>query len=373
MMLDHRQSAAGHRRVALSIPLDGSNDQAISREALDCWQALDMPAVRRQVIAEVEEAVASGRVTFADWRSLVLHPVDPGVLKDEGQEFEGDSAGPCWNDDENDAQAKADDVDTMNADEAEPSESLVEPLPGDSEAAVVAADSSAKRLRWLKRLRDETRAAAIPGAYYSIDKEVNQLERGRFAKTPLELEASRILRRHVEATVGVERSKLQKRRAVARQSDLIVRKTRARMAKAKRLKKKHVDSKAATKKKIDALPKVVTSLSCSAPGNKGLKARVDTLERLKMRSPPLTWPERVRWGAVRDGYSKRLAKLHKDKTVGLVFISKINDVLKGLGCHYKGNSKFNKKEGCGGDADAFSKFFAEMEKAVPTGGQTASM
>jgi hypothetical protein len=299
--------------------------------------------------------------------------VDPGVLKDEGQEFEGDSAGPCWNDDENDAQAKADDVDTMNADEAEPSESLVEPLPGDSEAAVVAADSSAKRLRWLKRLRDETRAAAIPGAYYSIDKEVNQLERGRFAKTPLELEASRILRRHVEATVGVERSKLQKRRAVARQSDLIVRKTRARMAKAKRLKKKHVDSKAATKKKIDALPKVVTSSSCSAPGNKGLKARVDTLERLKMRSPPLTWPERVRWGAVRDGYSKRLAKLHKDKTVGLVFISKINDVLKGLGCHYKGNSKFNKKEGCGGDADAFSKFFAEMEKAVPTGGQTASM
>ena len=61
--------------------------------------------------------------------------------------FEGDSVGPCWNDNENDEEAKADDVDTMNADDAEPSGSLVEPLPGDSEAAVVAADSSAKRLK----------------------------------------------------------------------------------------------------------------------------------------------------------------------------------------------------------------------------------
>ena len=68
-----------------------------------------------------------------------------------------------------------------------------------------------------------------------------------------------------------------------------------------------------------------------------------------------------------------MAMLHKDKTVGLVFISKINDVLKGLGCHYKGNSKFNKKEGCGGDVGALSFFFVEMEKAVPTGGQTALM
>jgi hypothetical protein len=372
-MLEHKQAAAGHRRVALSVPLDGSDDQAISREALECWTALDMATVRREVIAEVVEKVASGLVSFADWRSLVVHPVDPGVLADEGMEFEGDLEGCAWEDEADIAAAKADDAETLNTAEAELAGPIVESAPGDSEVAVAAADSSAKRLKWLKRLRDETRAAGVPGAFNSIDREVSQLERGRHKKTPLALDAQRILRRHVEAKVDEERKTVAARRAATRKSDLNVRRTRARMAKAKRLKKLAAASKAALHKKIEALPKVVCANSCAEPGNKGLKARVNALERLKLRSPPLPFAERIRWEAVRDVYAKWLAKKFKEKSVGPAFVNKLNEVLKGLGCHYKGNSKFNKKEGCGGDVSAFQKFFREMEKAIPSQATTALM
>ncbi len=96
---------------------------------------------------------------------------------------------------------------------------------------------------------------------------------------------------------------------------------------------------------------------CGQPGLKGLQARVHCLERLQLRSPPLSFAQRARWTAIRDSYARRLAKVHKEKTVGVVFIGKINGVLKALGDKYQGDSKFNKKKDCGGDAKAFASFF----------------
>jgi hypothetical protein len=371
--LDHGQAAAGHRRVALSVALDGSEDGFISREALECWQALDMPAVRREVIAEVDEKVASGLWTFANWRALLQHPVDPGVLADEGMEFEGELEGKCWQDEVDDKHLAADDADVLGSDAAVVEGPIVPQLPGDSIAAVVEADVSAKRLLVLKRLRSDARAAAVPGAFFCIDKEVSQLERGRKAKTPLEREAHTILRRHVEAKMELERGKVKKRREVARKADRNVKRAKALIAKSKQHKKGLLAKKAATKKKIDALPKVVTAADCAQPGNKGFKARVDCLERLKLRCPPLVFAARVRWPEVRDAYARRIAKTHKDKSVGPAFLNKINDVLKELGEHYQGATKFNKVKGCGGNPEAFKVFFRVMDALEPKAATTIVM
>ena len=235
--LDHGQAAAGHRRVGLSVALNGSEDAAISREALECWQALDMATVRREVMAEVEENVASGLWTFQNWKAVVRHPVDPGVLADEGMEFEGELDGQSWQDEGDTVQVSADDADVLGSSVVAVSEPIVPQLPGDSIAAVAEADVSAKRLLVLKRLRNDARAAAVPGAFFSIDKEVSQLERGRKAKTPQEREAHTILRRHVEGKIDLERGKLKKRREETRKSDRNIKRVKARIAKAKRLNK----------------------------------------------------------------------------------------------------------------------------------------
>lgn len=371
--LDHGQVAAGHRRTALSIALDGSEDSAVSREALECWQALNMPAVRRDLIAEVEEKVASGLWTFANWRAVVQHPVNPGVLADEGMEFEGDVEGKCWEGEEDEKQLAADDAEVLGSDAAAVEGPIVPQLPGDSIVAVAEADASAKRLLLLKRLRSDARAAAVPGAFFCIDKEVSQLERGRKAKSPLEKEAHSILRRHVEAKVAVERENAKRRRETTRKADLNVKRIKARIARTKQIKKNLLAKKVAFKKKVDALPKVVSAADCAQPGHKGFKARVDCLERLKLRCPPLPFAARVRWADVRDAYSRRMAKMYKEKSVGPAFIDKINHVLKKLGEHYQGISKFNKVKGCGGNPEAFAAFFAAMDAYVPKAASTIEM
>jgi hypothetical protein len=88
--LNHQQGVSGHKRNGLSNNLDGSEDHLISRQARLCWLELDMPSERLRAIQEVDDKYDSGEITcMADWRKLVVHPDDPGILHDEGDEFEG--------------------------------------------------------------------------------------------------------------------------------------------------------------------------------------------------------------------------------------------------------------------------------------------
>jgi hypothetical protein len=370
--LDHTQAVAGHKRTGLSCALDGSEDYLITREALECWLALGMPAIRRQILADVDEGVASGRFSVAKWKDLVQHPEDPGVLADEGQEFEGDMDGPPWLDEEAAKVIEADDAEVLNPEE-DPAHPLVEALPGDSAGALVEADASAKRLVLLKKLRDEAKAVGVPGAYFTLDREVSQLERGRKVKSKAAGDAQQILRRHVAAKQEESHNLLLKRRAEAQESDRNIRKARKVVADANRAKLAAAKAKAEHKKKVDDLPKSFSAFECGQPKLKGLQARVACLERLMLRSPPLSFAQRARWKAVRDGYAGRLAKVHKLGTVGIVFIGHINDVLKALGDQYQGASKFNKKKDCGGDAAAFAAFFKVMEKSIPKAGTAVEL
>jgi hypothetical protein len=370
--LDHSQAVAGHKRTGLSCALDGSEDYLITREALECWLTLGMPAIRRQILAEVDEGVASGLFSLAKWKDLVQHPEDPGVLVDEGMEFEGDLDGSSWLDEEAAKEIEADDAAVLKPAE-DPAQPTVEALPGDSAGALVEADASAKRLVLLKRLRDDAKAAGVPGAYFTLDKEVSQLERGRKTKSKAGGEAQQILRRHVAAKQEEAHKDLMQRRAEAQAADREIKKARLLVAQANQAKTAASKAKAELKKKLDELPIVISANDCGEPGLKGLQARVNCLERLQLRSPPLSFAQRARWTAIRDGYARRLAKVHKEKTVGVVFIGKINGVLKALGDKYKGESKFNKKKDCGGDAKAFASFFKEMENSIPKAASTVEM
>jgi hypothetical protein len=370
--LDHTQAVAGHKRTGLSCALDGSEDHCITREARDCWLALGMPAIRRQILADVDEGVASGRFSVAKWKDLVQHPEDPGVLVDEGAEFEGDLDGLPWLDEEAAKVIEADDAEVLKPEE-DPDQQLVEAPPGDSAGALVEADASAKRLVVLKRLRAETRAAGIPGAYFSLDNEVSQLQRGLKSKSKAAGEAQQILRRHVAAQQEEAHKALQKRRAAAQDLDRKVKKARLAVAETNWVKQAAAKAKAEHKKKVDELPKVISAKDCGQPKLKGLQSRVACLERLMLRSPPLSFAQRARWTAIRDGYAARMAKMHKGETVGVVFIGKINDVLKALGDKYQGVTTHNKKKDCGGDANAFAAFLKVMEQAIPKAATSVEM
>jgi hypothetical protein len=91
--VDHRQGVAGHLRNGLSIKLDGSEDHRLSREAAVFWQAAGMGTLRQAAMADVDAKVASGHLKdFSQWREVIVQDSDPGVLYDEGAEFEGDYA-----------------------------------------------------------------------------------------------------------------------------------------------------------------------------------------------------------------------------------------------------------------------------------------
>jgi hypothetical protein len=91
--VDHRQGVAGHLRNGLSIKLDGSEDHRLSREAAVFWQAAGMGTWRQAAMADVDAKVASGHLKdFSQWREVIVQDSDPGVLYDEGAEFEGDYA-----------------------------------------------------------------------------------------------------------------------------------------------------------------------------------------------------------------------------------------------------------------------------------------
>jgi hypothetical protein len=288
----HDHAVKGHKYTFLTCALDGSEDKLVSREALECWLALDMPQVRRQMEEQVDKFLAAGGVTIDQWTELIEHPADPGVMRYEGQEFEGDVEGPSWQDDDFDALVADDNRETEEAG-ANP-KTLVPVEPGDSPAAVVLADVAAKRLENLKKLREASRRSAVPGAFFSLDTAVRQLEKGRHAKGPADQEVESILRRHVEKRLSEQRADMDAKRAVARLEDAEANKVKQAL-KAANLKKTTAAAESKLlKEKLDELPKIWDAKTLGKEGKDGTKLRRDLLQRLKpvaccprrLHSPP---------------------------------------------------------------------------------------
>ena len=92
------------------------------------------------------------------------------------------------------------------------------------------------------------------------------------------------------------------------------------------------------------------------------------MERLKLRSPKLTFADEARWTAVRDAYCskfRKAKKLWKGVNIGVVFVEEINVVLSELVEHYEGPTKFNTGGKTGGDPNAFHTYFRKMASSLP--------
>lgn len=368
-LCDHSQGVKGHYRNGLSCKLDGSEDHMISREALSCWRELGMPELRRAALAEVDAQIAAGGLTgFADWPKLVQHPKDAGVLHDEGAELEGDlSEGEVpWLDEaaaaEMDAEEAADAA--ILAEEQSVSEppAVVDALPGDAPEDVQEALEVTKRLNTLKRLRGELQASACPAAYFQVDREIVQLERGLKGRRcdDKAKAANLVLRRSLEKAAADQVAALKAKQAEAFKSRRLGFELKRKAVLDKKKKEEEAAKKADLDAKIKALPVHYDIKSVGDLSEKGVKARQQLLERMRLRSPELPLAEQVRWPKVRDHFARHVAKVYS-KGCGDYFIDAANDVLKRLECHYSGPTPFNKGKVAGGDPAAFIDFFRLME------------
>ena len=376
--VDHGQALQGHWRVGLANALDGSEDSFITREALVFWRLAGMAEERPKAIQEVDDRIASGEITtFAEWAKLVADPPDPGEVEHEGAEFEGELlAGEApWQEEEDAAKDEAaDEAAWASADGEAPASVALVAQPGDAPADVDQASVALRRLAQLKRLRSIAFAARVPAAAFSVEREVNYLERGIHAGADAEKKrVNAVLRREMDKRFADESARVKETQA----KNLQARRTIAKVKAAASVKKQKVEKAAAEKKasalaldkKLSELPTTITPATVGAPGKKGVQARRDALERLKLRSPALPFAKEAGWTATRDAYAEHYPKrfpgtaVKQDAMAGGAFVKAVNKLLEALGEHYLGESKW-KKAG-GGDPLAFEQFYRRMAKDVP--------
>lgn len=358
-MVNHASGVLGHKRTGLSVALDGSEDHLLTREARECWQALNMPELRLAALAAVDVRVAAG-TSIEDWASFVEHPTDPGI-QGEGFELEGilaDGERP-WLQEDDFALLAAD----MKEGKEEPAAITVEARAEDDPEEVAEALDASRKMALLKRLRADASKANLPNICAQVDKQVSRLERGRKAKTAAEKKANAVLRRAVDKRLAEDAAKLRARRQSALEARINVAKIKARRARVADARRRAKQAEAARKAQLDALPK--TWSLADLAGKKGKAAARAILDRLKLRAPALPLEQDARWPKIRDSYIRLVLGSKSGKAPGVTFLAKVNKVLKALGRYYEGKTTYKEENPEAGDAQAFAKFFAEMEKVVP--------
>lgn len=382
--VDHSQGLRGHWRVGMANALDGSEDGDICREAHQFWQLCNMPEERRKAIAEVNQRVDSGELSSfpGDWRKVIVHPADAGVVEEEGAELEGElEKDECvWEEAEQVADEKKTDEDDFLGDEASVA-TLVTVRPDDPPDAVVEASVAARRLAQLQDLRKKAMSLRVPAAAFSVAREVEQLQRGLAAgSNDRKRKANEVLRREMDRRFADEFAKVQ---AAAREAMETRRKeAKAREAaiedKAKAIlvqaaKDKAKEDRLALAKRLDDLPKTISAADAAQPGAAGAKVRADAFERIKLRAPALPEELEAAWPKIRDDYSRTMpeqvpwlgAKAASDYAKGAACVKMVSGVLEALGVHYKGSSKWNQPGAKKGDPQAFTKLARRMQAALP--------
>ena len=179
---------------------------------------------------------------------------------------------------------------------------------------------------------------------------------------------SKVLQTHLHRKEEAARTRVAKQQARSRTIRRAAAAVRVRNRKAKAAKAKEKKEKEEVAAKLDALPKTFSAKECGLETAEGLRARVRCLERLKLRSPKLSFEDDARWPEVRDTYCKKFRRVHKiweKLNIGGAFIEEINAVLAELVEHYKGSTTYNKGGKVGGDPAAFQKYFAKMASSLP--------
>ena len=89
------------------------------------------------------------------------------------------------------------------------------------------------------------------------------------------------------------------------------------------------------------------------------------MQRLKLRSPNLSFAREARWPSVRDAYLRRLEKIHKGPAqVGVVLALRVKACIAALDSEIAGFSKHKLKD-TKGDPLAFVRYYSEMVDFVP--------
>ena len=374
----HEQAVLGHWRCGLANALDGSEDSWITREAATFWFDAEhpMPELRQAAIEEVDRLIDNG-LTWDRVRELIHAPQDPGRVEEEGAELEGprDPSDPLWDDDwengmiEDDKQAHQDDAQWAMALSA-PSVQAVFDAPvlgaaGDDANEVVEADAARERMKSLQRCRRLAIGAGMMKMSFWVDKELRLIQKGISAKDKATHRSNAHLRLFVGRFARERAAVLAEAREKDRERRQNEAKERLLRAEAKAVEDKRKRKDAALKEKLDALPKHFTSATTGQGqtlGGKGkyLQARIDCLDRLRLRSPPLPDLWSVRWPDLRRDYAIYIGRKFGNST-GLQFITRINDVIKSLGSHFTNAAPGEK----GGDKDAFFQFVLTMWKETP--------
>jgi len=367
--VDHTRGMRGHKKVSLNNALDGTDDHLITREARIFWLDANMVEERAKAIVEVDALVDTGAITdFAEWQQLIRHPEDPGVVEDEGGEFDGDfDEEECMWDDDVEGTMAADDGDLgmLDLDMA-----VVAALPGDALADVADAVIAARRLQSLKRLRAAAAADNVPAAVFHVEREVNQLERGlRAGGRKEEKQVNEVLRRHMDKIFLDEKEKIKKKQAEAFQRRNHLAKVKASLAKARDAKNQAAVAKKDLQEKLDKLPKKFTVAEFQVIGDKGSKVRKEALERIKLRSPKLPDDLEARWVDLRDAYAAfvpvRFRGKGSERAFGIDFAKQMDKLLRDLGPWYVGPSSYNKPGGKDGSETAFVQFVNSMDRLLP--------
>ena len=374
--LNHEQGVWGHKRTGLSVSLTGAEDNKITREAEEFWNSCQMPDERLRALKEVDEGVATGKLTWC-WESiqnLIRQPESVGVME-EGQEFEGEIGSDelFWLTKEDEALLDKDDKAIDAPDDAEKKAScLVDALGGaDDPKDVSEAEAARVRLDALRKLRALAAGEAkLPAAAFAADSEVKQIQRGRASGSKGAQATNKVLHRQMAALREKEGAQLQRKREETRKA-----KTQAAQAKALAAKDKAIkDAKAkeAKEKKalLDALPKEFTDEMCGQGQEKGggkpfIDARAALLDKLKLRSPELPLECQVRWVKVRDAYVRKVGR-EQGANCGNTFVRRVKEIKELLGDFFGEDcSKEEKKKKKNGDPKAFEKFFLYMDKMIP--------
>ena len=261
---------------------------------------------------------------------------------------------------------------------------LVAFVDGDDVAEWSEGNRIAKKLKDLRRLRSEASALALRPACFHITRAITNTERGKFAKkNTKEGRVNAVLARCLRAEAALAAEARPKN--IAANRNIRMKKQRAALVeKARKSKKlllkykKAADDEALLKHPIRRSSALCGTLKTWKSG-KALKDRIDLLERLYRRAPPLplTFGGRDDWVCFRNSWAK-VAGERYGKQTGLVFTKRINECLGQLCCYYAGPTDYNKDKGshrneddrlCGvdreGDKTAFETYVKECTGLLP--------
>ena len=347
--LDHMQAVKGHKYTGLSIKLDGTEDAWVTREAGMFWKKLHMSVYRDELVADIKARVASGELAW-NWKSIQDLIQDPseedggmGVVEAEGAELEGEL--PPWEGElrgealweesgakEAQQEQQLADLQEAVADSLGAAASALEIVaqPGDSAVDVQEARDYVRETNLLDTVHKYASELGMRAVVWHAERRRHELEKKKRG-TP---DAGRnpVLDREVARAYQAEREVLRQKRqkAIVRRQKLQLAKLAAKAA--KRDADRALAQRRAAKEKIAAdaaerereLLKVARDVGAGECGHgaanptnpKFLKARLDALEMLRLRAPPLPEDLERAWPRFQAWYAKVVVNTEKNALSG---------------------------------------------------------